>query len=340
MRKKSIVWSLVFCLLATAFTGCSSVPKTVKIGVSLGVGAATRWDQEKVYMEERAKDLGADIEVRLNRTEEVKSQYEDCVELIDSGIHVLILTPRDASKAGDILAYAKEKNVPVINYARVVLGEKVDLFVGYDSERIGQKLGQYLVETVFQGDYIILRGDSGDNNAQLLYDGAMRYIDTVKEDINILLDTAVEGWSPDKAKELVMQTVSANGNQVDAILAPNDALAGACALALEELGVQKHVTITGMDAQLDAVKRIVAGTQDMTIYMDLKELAYIAVDEAVHMAKKEDVNVNANFDNGCEGGVQANLITGQLIMKENLDSILIDGGYFTRDEVYGESSMK
>lgn len=113
----------------------------------------------------------------------------------------------------------------------------------------------------------------------------------------MILDAPVPGWSVEEAKKMVMDVVASNGNKVDAILAPNDMLAGACAEALKELGVKGHVTITGMDAVLDAVKRIVAGEQDATIYMDLKELAFIAVDEAYHMARNEKVNVNSNFDN-------------------------------------------
>lgn len=332
---KRAISILCAVLLVITVPACASSNKAVKLGVSFGVGSAARWESEAVFMQERAKELGADIEVRLNRTDEPKTQFEDCKEMIDSGIDVLILTPRDATKAKDILDYAKQKNVPVISYARVVLGESVDLFVGYDSSRIGQKMGQYLTEAVYEGDYIILRGDEGDNNAKLIYDGAMRYVSPLEESVHILLDAPVPAWSPEEAKAMVKEAVAANANKVDAILAPNDKIAGACAEALAELGVTEHVAITGMDAELDAAKRIVAGTQDMTIYMDLQELAYTAVDEAVHIAKKEEVNVNAEFDNQSGSTINANLITGQIVTKENLQKILVDSGYFTNEEVYG-----
>lgn len=323
-------------LLLGALSSCGTGKKPVKIGVSFGVGAASRWDSEAAYMEERAKELGVEIEVRLNRTDEPKTQQEDCFELIDSGISVLLLTPRDVTKVSEILAYAKEKKVPVISYARVVLGQQVDLFVGYDSNRIGQDLGRYLSEMVYEGDYLILHGDAGDSNATLLGEGAMRYIETLGDSINIIADEAVPGWSPDEAKKIVMDAVSKNGNHVDAILAPNDKIAGACAEALQELGVTAHVAITGMDAELDAVKRIVAGTQDVTMYLDLKELATTAIDEAVKLARGEKANVNAPFDNQSGSTIDANLITGKLITRENIDSLLIDSGYFTHEQVYGK----
>lgn len=336
MIKKITSLLCAMLLLLGAMSGCSAGKKPVKIGVSFGVGAAARWDSEAAYMEARAKELGVDIEVRLNRTDEPTTQQEDCFELLDSGISVLVLTPRDVTKVSEILAYAKEKKVPVISYARVVLGQQVDLFVGYDSNRIGQDLGRYLSEMVYEGDYLILRGDAGDNNATLLGEGAMRYIETLGDSINIIADEAVPGWSPDEAKKIVMDAVRKNGSHVDAILAPNDKIAGACVEALQELGVTEHVAITGMDTELDAVKRIVAGTQDVTVYMDLKELASTAIDEAVKLARGEKVDVNAPFDNQSGTTIDANLITGQLITRENIDSILIDSGYFTHEQVYGE----
>lgn len=335
--KRIISLICIAVLFLVSLSGCESAKQNVKIGVSFGVGSATRWQHEKEYMEQQAKKLGADIEVRLNQTDKPKTQKQDCFEMIDNGIDVLIITPRDVNKVQEILDYAKEKNVPVINYARVVLGEKVDLFVGYDSSRIGQRLGQYLSEIVYDGDYIILQGDTGDNNAKLLYQGAMRYISPIKDNINILLDAPVKDWSPDEAKKMVIEAVSSNNNNIDAILAPNDKIAGACVDALKELGISKHVVITGMDAEIDAAKRIVEGTQDVTIYMDLNELACTAVNEAVHMVKNETINVNSEFDNQSGSTIKANLITGQLVTKENLDKILIDNGYFTKEQVYGKN---
>lgn len=334
MFKRFLTLVLVPALLITGFSACG-LNKTAKIGVSFGAGPAVRWDHEKEYMEAHAKEIGADIEIRLNRTDEPKTQTEDCIEMIDSGIDVLILMPRKVDQMSEILAYAKKKNVPVISYARAILGEKVDLYVGYDSNRIGQKMGQYLSELVYEGDYILLEGDPGDNNALMLYEGAMRYIDPIKDSIHIILEEAVVGWSADEAKRLVTEAITNNGNHVDAILAPNDTIAGACAEVVAELGLKNHVVITGMDADLAAAQRIVAGTQDMTVYMDLKELANIAVDEAYHMATGQTVNVNAAFDNKSGSTIDANLITGQMVTKENLDRLLIDSGYFTKEEVYG-----
>ena len=106
---KKVLYFLCAAGLSLSLAGCNQSNKEVKIGVSFGVGQATRWVQEKGYMEERAKELGVPIEVRLNTTDEPKTQTEDCIEMIDSGIDVLILTPRDVNNVKEILEYAKEK---------------------------------------------------------------------------------------------------------------------------------------------------------------------------------------------------------------------------------------
>lgn len=191
--KKKIVLLLICLLTISSLVGCSKKEEKINIGVSFGVGEATRWQKEKTYMEEKAAELGVNIEVRLNKTDTPLTQTEDCIEMIDQGIDVLILTPRDVTNVEEIISYAKEKNVPVISYSRTVLNEYVDLVVGYDSYRLGQTMGQYLSESVYTGDYIILKGDPSDSNAQLTYDGAMRYIDPMRDDINIILEEAVPG---------------------------------------------------------------------------------------------------------------------------------------------------
>lgn len=332
---KKVMRSALVVMMVLALVGCNSstANKKVKIGVSFGVGAAVRWQNEKVYMEEKAKELGIDIEARLNMTDTPKTQQEDCFELIDSGIDVLILIPRDVNKVKEIIDYAKEKDVKVISYARVAVGD-VDLYVGYDSTNMGQSMGQYISEKVYQGDYILLKGDENDFNTSLLYNGAMKYIDPIKDNINILLDDYVPKWSPDTAKEMVKEAIIKNNNKIDAILAPNDAIAGACATALEELGITSHVVITGMDRELSALQRIVKDKQDMTIYIDLKNSAYTAIEQANNMALGKEVKVNASFDNGTEKRVDAYLVNGQVIVKENIQSLVIDKGYFTKEEIY------
>ncbi len=330
---KKLCYILLAFLMLFTFTACSSEKKDIKIGVSLGVGKAERWKKDKAYMEDRAKELGATIEVRLNTDDDPESQMKDCRELIDSGIDVLLLTPKVVDNAKAVVEYAKEKDVKIISYSRIIVGEKIELYVGYDSTKIGQAMGQYLTEKVDKGTYILLKGDKDDFNTQLLYDGALKYINPIKSDLNIILDEYVTGWSPEVAKQLVKEALQKN-NKVDAILAPNDKIAEACRSVLDELNIQTPVSISGMDAELNAVKRIINDKQDMTVYLSLPTLAKEAVNAAYDLAKTGKVTPNSLFDNQTSTPIDAFLINGQVITKENIKAQVIDNDIYTEQELY------
>ena len=332
---------LLCCLVALSLCGFVACEKAVppqKVGVSMSAGGAARWAIEMAIMEERAKELGLAFEGRLTPPNAAKTQIEDCRELIDSGIHVLILTPRNLNKAGEILEYAKARNVKVISYARAVMGEGVDLFVGFDSYNIGLSMGQYLADRVPQGDIILLKGDEQDFNTPLLFHGAMKVLKPLidRGDLRVILEDYVERWLPEKAKEMVTKAVQANGNRVQAILAPNDRLAGGSREALQALGVTEPVIITGMDAELVAVKRLVAGTQDFTVFMDLRNLARTAMDEAHSLVTQKKNSTNTVSDTQNLSKVDAYLINGRPVTRENLDAVLIETGVYTLEQVYGK----
>ena len=164
-------WLSCICaaILLLGLGGCEDNSRKVKIGVSIGAGGAARWQKDMAFMQERAKALGADIELRLNLPDSSKTQAEDCLEMLSDGIDVLIITPNNTRKVDDVLMYAKQKDTKVVSYARAVMGGSVDLFVGYDCYKIGQNMGQHLTEKVYHGDIIVLKGDVNDFNTPFLY---------------------------------------------------------------------------------------------------------------------------------------------------------------------------
>ena len=337
--KRFITCMLMIAFTTLALTGCSKEQNEKKIGVSLGTGSSKRWALEKEYMEERAKKHGIDIEVHLNNLNDDRKQADDCKEMIDNGISVLIIRPKDLTDMEDIVEYAHKKDVKVINYAGLLDNQEVDLFIGYDCVNIGKEMAIYLSEIVYKGDYIVLSGDKEDKIVtDSLYKGSMSVLTPLINagDIRVLLDANVENWVPENAKEMVRNAILQNGSRVDAILAPNDAIAGACREVLDELQITNEVIITGMDAQLDAVKRIIDGKQSSTFYMDSKVMAYEAIDQAKKMMEGSKPDKNGAFTNGTKKEIPAYLTTGTLITKQNIDKILIKSGSMTKEEVYGQ----
>ena len=145
----------------------------------------------------------------------------------------------------------------------------------------------------------------------------------------MILDEYVNGWSVDLAKRMLIDAIIKNDCKIDAVFAHNDIFAGAAA-EVKELGIKNPVIITGMDAETPALKRLLEGTQDATVYMDLKSMAYTAVNEAYNMATKKKPNVNES-----KFKIDAFLINGKLITRENIDRVLIAPGHFTHEQIYG-----
>ena len=131
----------------------------------------------------------------------------------------------------------------------------------------------------------------------------------------------------------------ANKNKVDAILAPNDATAGAAIKALEEQGLEGKVVVTGQDADLDAIRRILKGTQSMTVFKDANVLGKIAIDSAIKLVKGETINTNSEINN-VKKNVPAILTPPIVVTKENIDDIIIKSGYWSKEEVYGTGLSK
>lgn len=168
-----------------------------------------------------------------------------------------------------------------------------------------------------------------------LRDGAMQYMNSlvIIGNIKIIEEKAIKNWDPRIVFEVVRDTLIAN-NQVDAILAPNDSTAGAAIEVLQAQGLAGKVAVTGQDAELAAIKRIIQGTQSMTLFKDTRESAKKTIDVAIQMANGETVLTDTALFNG-KMYVPTVLITPILVDISNIDDVLIKSGYYKREDIYG-----
>ena len=151
--------------------------------------------------------------------------------------------------------------------------------------------------------------------------------------IKIVADKVVKGWDPTIAFNIVKDALIANDDNIDAILAPNDNTAGGAIEALKEQDLAGKVAVTGQDADLAAVRRIIEGTQLMTVFKNANEEGKTAIDSAIKLAKKQGIDINAAENNG-KMDVPSILIAPIAIDKSNIDSVLIDSGYYKKEEIY------
>jgi D-xylose transport system substrate-binding protein len=254
---------------------------------------------------------------------------------------VLVIVPHSAEAAGQIVAAAKKRSVPVISYDRLILNADIDLYLSYDNRRVGEQQAQTLRNQAPKGNYILLGGAPTDHNAKLIREGQMAALDDAvkRGDIKIVADPWTPDWQADAAMELTEAALKKARNQVVAVVASNDTTAGGAIRALEKQGLAGKVFVSGQDANLDAVRRIVSGTQTMTVYKPLRPLARGAASAAVQMAKGEKVEGTSTVDNGLKQ-VQALLLTPIAVHKDLVDQIIISDKFHSREQVYGAAAKQ
>ncbi|MEQ8197836.1 MAG: substrate-binding domain-containing protein [Clostridiaceae bacterium] len=304
------------------------------IGVSLPDVTLPRWAEDKKVMEKYAQSKGVSLKIE-NAEYDAAKQAAQVDNLIKQGINVLILVPLDLSSAPALVEKAHKAGIKVVDYDRLIQNSNVDIFVSFNGKRVGELQGQYLIKAAPKGNYIILSGDPGSSNAKLFKEGAMEYIQPLvsTKDIKLVADKPVEKYDPRIAYEIVENALIANNNNIDAVLAPNDAIAGASIDALKAKGLAGKVPVTGQDADLDAVRRIVQGTQLMTVFKDFREEAKTSIDLAIKLAKGEAIYVYDYVANG-KINVLSVLLTPIAVDKNNIKEVLIDSGFYRENQVY------
>jgi D-xylose transport system substrate-binding protein len=333
---KRLISLATFAVAALLLPPAPVQAAALKVGLSLPTQREERWVKDKKVMEAEAKKLGIDLRVQVTDNDAGK-QVAQCENLISQGIKVLILAPHDASSASVIIDKAAKAGIKVISYDRLVTESPLDYYyLSFDNVKVGELQGEFITKKVAKGSYIVLAGSPTDNNAKLFREGAMKFIKPLadKGDIKIVMDQFVKDWQPSEAQKLCEQALTANGNKIDAVLAPNDGTAGGCIQALAAQGLAGKVPITGQDAELSGAIRIVQGTQSMTIFKDTRELGKRAVQMAVDLANGKAVDTQGRVVNNGKRDVPSVLLTPFTVTKENLDERLIASGYLTKDKVY------
>jgi D-xylose transport system substrate-binding protein len=299
-----------------------------------------RWTRDRDLFVERAQQMGAEVLVESAELDDAR-QLQQAESLLGRDVKALVVVPHSAEAAAKIVEAAKKRSVPVISYDRLILKADVDLYFSYDNKMIGQQQAQYVRNRAPNGNYILIGGAPTDHNAKLIREGQMAALeDAVKRgDIKIVADPWTPDWKADEAMALTEAALKKAGNNVVAVVASNDITAGGAIRALEKHGLAGKVLVSGQDANLDAVRRIVGGTQAMTVYKPLRPLARGAASAAVQMARGEKVEGTSTINNGLKE-VQSLLMQPIAVHKDLVDRIIINDKFHTREQVYGAAGKK
>jgi D-xylose transport system substrate-binding protein len=307
----------------------------LKIGLLLAQLSEERWQHDRDLFVARAGELGAKVDVESADRDPAK-QLEQANAMLAAGVKALVLVPTDLEKAGEIVRAATARHVPVISYDRLVKDADVALYVSFDNVKVGRMQAEKLLAKAPSGNYVLLGGAPNDNNAKLVRDGQMEVLKPAIDSgaVHIVADPFIENWDSGKAKEAMAAAIKKSHN-ITAVLASNDSTASGAVEALAAAKMAGKVLVSGQDAELAACQRIVAGTQEMTVYKPLRSLARMAAGSAVSLARGQAIDSLVKVNNGSKD-VPARLLDPISVDKGNLDVTVIADGYHTHAEVYGK----
>lgn len=312
----------------------------VRIGLSMDTLKKERWQKDRDIFVKRAEEMGAEVLVQAADGKD-ETQIKQAESLLTQGIDVLVVIPHNAEVCATIVDAAKRQNTPVISYDRLIKNSEPDLYISFDNEKVGEMQAQYLVEKAPKGNYILIGGAQTDNNAKLLRQGQMKVLQPLidKGDIKIVADQWARDWLADEALKATENALTKNNNDVAAIVTSNDGTAGGAIQALNAQKLSGKIFVSGQDADLGALQRIVDGSQTMTVYKPVSLLAARAAESAVALAKKEKIETNDKVNNG-RIDVPSILLKPISVDKKNLDETVIKDCYQKREDIYKNAPIQ
>ena len=353
--KKIISVLLSVALVATLLVGCGgstgSASGAKKVGVSMPTKDLQRWNQDGANMEKELKAAGYEVDLQY-ASNDVQTQVSQVENMISSGCSVLVIAAIEGSSLGEALNMAKENNIPVIAYDRLLMNsDAVSYYATFDNYMVGTKQGQYIVDTLdlenAAGPFNmeITAGDPGDNNAGYFFNGAIdvlqKYIDNgtlnVVSGQKTFDEVATPAWATETAQsraENILSSYYADGTELDVWLCSNDSTAMGVENALAANYTGNYPVITGQDCDIENTKNMIAGKQSMSIFKDTRTLASQVVKMTGQILSGEEVDVNdtTTYDNGT-GVIPSYLCEPVFADVNNYKELLIDSGYYTEDQL-------
>ncbi|MBS6396783.1 MAG: sugar-binding protein [Clostridiales bacterium] len=321
------------------------------IGVAMPTKDLQRWNQDGSNMKAELEAAGYTVDLQY-ASNDIQTQVSQVENMINNGCELLVIASIDGDALGTVLAQAKEKEIPVIAYDRLIMNsDAVSYYATFDNYLVGKTQGEYIVDALDlenqDGPFNleIVTGDPGDNNVNFFYGGAMDvlqpYIDAGKLVVpSGQIDkatVATPNWSTEEAQKRFENILSSNysdGTQLDVVLASNDSTALGVANALAANYTGEYPVLTGQDCDIASVKNMIAGKQSMSVFKDTRALASKVVEmvDAVMRGEEAPVNDTETYDNGT-GVVPSYLCEPVYADADNYKEILIDSGYYTEDDL-------
>lgn len=327
---------ILLCLLTLMLNGCASEKtkqtaaqendteedsgeKKIQIGLTVDSFVIERWIRDRDVFVATARELGAEVNVQ-DAGADTKEQISQIDYFIKKHMDVIVIIARDCKALSEAVERAHNAGIRVISYDRMVNDADTDMYISFDNRKVGEIMAQSMMEAIPDGGKIfMIQGSASDNNVDMVKEG---FEDTLKNsDLKVVYEANCEGWIAELAADYVEEALEEYPD-VKGIMCGNDDIAS-------------QVIVVGQDGDLAACQRIVEGTQYMTAFKSIEDLARQAAEYAVKMAEEGKIpsDVTDTMSDGSYD-IPAKVLEPVAVTRDNIDEVIIDGGFHRRDEVY------
>ena len=333
--KKSVTAVLAGLTLSLSLS-TAALAEGKTIAVSWSNFQEERWKTDEAAIQAQIEADG-NTYISADAQSSASKQLTDVESLIAQGADALIILAQDASAIGPAVQSAVNEGIPVVGYDRLI--ENPDAFyLTFDNKEVGRMQARAVFEVQPTGNYAFIKGSSADPNADFLFSGQMEVLQEAIDagDIKNVGEAYTDGWLPANAQKNMEQILTANNNEVDAVVASNDGTAGGVVAALEAQGLAGSVPVSGQDGDHAALNRIALGTQTVSVWKDARDLGKAAAEIANALAEgtaMADVEGAQKWSDGPQGvEMNAIFLKPVPITRDNLD-VVIDAGWVSKDVV-------
>ena len=303
----------------------------------------TRYEaQDRPNFERRVKELCPDCKLLYSNADQDPAKQQDQAEAaITNGAKVIVISAVDVKSASSIAAKAKQSQVGVISYGRLVADADLDYYVSIDPFKVGQQQGESLLKALKEKgkakpSVVMINGAPTDSNSGPYKKGAHSVLDPAG--VTVVKEYDTPDWSPDKAQQEMEQAITAVGKDgFDGVYVANDGMASGAIAALKGANIDPaDRPVTGQDAELAAIQRILTGEQLMTVYQPIRQIAETSAELAVDMVNGKTAEAAAlaksKVDNGHEQ-VPSVLLDTIVVTKDNIKDTVVAEGFLKAEQI-------
>ena len=315
----------------------SAIPanRPVTIGFSIDTLAIERWQRDMDVFINKVKEMNADVIVQ-NAGNNIEEQNRQLMYLLERNVDAVVVLPKDAASITESVQKLRAKGIPVISYDRLALNADISLYLTIDSEKVGEQMAQEMLRRAKGVNWYCILGPEEDYNMTLIMEGIDRILRTTSVHINHTFYT--DGWNYDLSYQEMVRILKSDIFP-DAIICGNDAVAASVIQAINRYYPDTHIPVCGQDADISACQYIVQGKQEFTIYKPIIQLAELAAECAVHLARREDISESrfriSSIKNGY-GDIPTIWLEPTYVDKYNIDKVIIESGFHNAASVYKE----